>query len=110
MYSKISAEFDSIDSAELAAKAVKSAGGIKRVSIYADPENFRPPVTGRLFEFTSFSTQNSALPIAVKCPDFSSNFRRAATVEVVCESEYKSEVQHRLISKGGLKPHRNGFQ
>ncbi len=106
MKTRIAAEFDTIDSAEYVARAVKEISGVNKINIRATSVNTGIKKHGlAIFEYGSFSTQNVALPITVDAygsvaEPFTS---QKAILEVICEQSCKTAVSNKITAYGGLK-------
>ncbi len=124
MYRKITAEFDSIESAEMAARAVKNnVKDIKEITIKSkkmqnennktflfqpgniilgglNPYGAASSGTESLFAYTTFNGIDS--DFSSKKNKRANNFS-TATIEIICKNELLTKVNHTLTCYHGLK-------
>ncbi len=99
--SKISAEFESIDLADLACSKIKNTiPGIKRISI---TDKRFPSNKDRVSYAYIGQGVNNIQPYVSIISDDRNPIRSAAKVDIICDPISSAQVKKQLISRGGLK-------
>ena len=110
MKRKIIAEFDSVDSAESAARYIKSnTEGIANIKITDISYNFdNLNYVENIYGVSYLNGSDIVLPTAYNFQNVSDTNRnlstnRTAKLEIICEQESLQQVSNKLTSLGGLK-------
>lgn len=108
MIIKISAEFDSVDTAEFAAKEIKNkASNISSITIKPKNTNVKKPEKEKI-DFIPYYVQNisiNAVPVIRVTDDYYTDTApvQQAILEVICDIKSQSIVNQTIHSFGGLK-------
>lgn len=125
MTTRITAEFDSVDTAELAARAVKhSADGVVKITVSGGQTGERQPYSypkgiiagnlgGAAFGFSNYTSGSiSAGGLISGFPDISDEDieparSRSAELEIICEKSSEQTVSRILTGYGGMNTSRS---